>query len=165
MEVLRRVLVIVLLTACSVPGPAAAQWGISFENPMVGEKAPEFKLPTLSGKPKNLSDLREGKNAILFFWATWCPHCRTQLKVLSQKKTEIEEAGIKVILVDTEEPAERVQSYIDTNKIKYDVFLDENSEVSGQYSIIGVPTFVFVDSEGVIKSIEHHLPDNYREMF
>ena len=36
----------------------------------VGEKAPDFTLPSLSGEEVRLSDYR-GKKLVLFMWASW----------------------------------------------------------------------------------------------
>ena len=36
----------------------------------VGEEAPDFTLPSLSGEEVRLSDYR-GKKLVLFMWASW----------------------------------------------------------------------------------------------
>lgn len=36
----------------------------------VGERVPEWTLPTLAGGELGLRDLR-GRKALLFFWASW----------------------------------------------------------------------------------------------
>ncbi len=38
--------------------------------PNVGEPAPDFVLPDLSGRPVALHDFR-GRKVIIFTWATW----------------------------------------------------------------------------------------------
>ncbi|MCB0311525.1 MAG: redoxin domain-containing protein, partial [Bdellovibrionales bacterium] len=40
----------------------------------VGDKTPDFVLPSSSGKTLRLSDYR-GKIVLLDFWATWCSSC------------------------------------------------------------------------------------------
>ena len=66
--------------------------GIGFagaqESPLIGKKAPDFTLERLSGKSASLSEVIKDKKAILFFFATWCPHCREQLKQISARKAE-----------------------------------------------------------------------------
>ena len=141
-------------------------WGQFFflENPLLGEAAPDFTLKTLNGKPMNMTQFRDQKSAIIFFWATWCPHCRAALKELEQQKDQIEKKGIKIILVDLGETEKEVGRYIKTNKINLTVFLDEESSLNDPYAIIGVPTFVLVDSDGIVKAVEHALPPNYEEI-
>ena len=79
-------------------------------NPLAGQPAPDFTLPTLSGQVKNMTEYRNGRSAIIFFWATWCPHCRKQIKELAQQRSDIEGKGIKIILVDIDESLQELCS-------------------------------------------------------
>ena len=36
----------------------------------VGDRAPDFVLPSMDGDERRLSDYR-GKRVVLFFWASW----------------------------------------------------------------------------------------------
>ena len=140
-----------------------AQW-LEAQNPGIGQKAKDFTLKTLRAKKINMTKFRAGKSAIIFFWATWCPHCRGQLVELNVKRKEIETKGIKIILVDLGESKEQVRSYIERNKINLEVFLDEDESLSEEYQIEGVPTLVFIDQDGVTKEVKHYLPENYEEI-
>jgi peroxiredoxin len=144
--------------------PAHAQFFRVFQNPLIGKQAPDFKLATLKSGEVSMTDFREGKSAIIFFWATWCPHCRTQLKELDKKKEELSRKGIKIILVDLQEPVRQVASYMEKNKLDLEVFLDKDQSVAEQYAIIGVPTFYFLNKDGIIRAIEHEIPSNYEEI-
>jgi peroxiredoxin len=134
------------------------------QNILIGRPAPDFTLWTLSGAEVNMTQLRDGKPALIFFWATWCPHCRGQLQALAQKHHDIEQKGIKIILVDIAEDPREVGAYLKAHKAALDVFLDQDEGVAGQYHIIGVPTFFFVNKEGIIIAVKHELPDNYQEI-
>ena len=137
-----------------------------FENPLVGEKAPDFSLKTVSGQEVNLTKFRNSQNTIIFFWATWCPHCREQLQELtSQRADEIRKKGIKLLLVDVEETPAEVSAYVKKYKIPFDVVVDEDSRVSEEYNIVGVPTFFFVDRQGIVQSVEHEISKDYEENF
>ena len=134
---------------------------LMMKNPNIGRPVPEFKVKTLNGPATSLSDFRGGKKTIIFFWATWCPHCRTALKELNRDREKIAQEGINLVLVDVGESARDVKSYVNKNKIGLEVFLDEEETISEQFGIIGVPTFFFVNEAGVIKDVQHHLPDDY----
>ncbi len=134
------------------------------QNPLIAEKAPEFSLPGLDGKEVSLSHLRGNKSAILFFWATWCPHCREALKELNEQAAEIEGKGIKIILINFGESQKEVQSYVNRNEIKLTVLLDKESTLGEPYAIIGVPTFFFIDPDGMVQAVEHAMPGNYEEI-
>lgn len=135
-----------------------------FENPLLGESAPDFTLNTLKQQGVNLTAYRAGQPAILFFWATWCPHCREQLTVLHQQSPGLAAKGIRIVLVDLGEPAPQVQSYMQKNDLDFDVFLDEESVVSEAYGVVGIPTFVLVDAKGIVRAVEHEIPDGYEKL-
>lgn len=135
-----------------------------FGHPLMGKAAPDFKLETLKGGEQTLAQLRDGKPAILFFWATWCPHCRVQLKELAARKSEIELRGIKVVLVDEGETVDTIRAYFQRNKIDFEVFLDKMGTAGEDYGIAGIPTFFLIDRSGTVRSVEHSIPQNYEEI-
>ena len=123
MKYLRSCLLIIFLFSLIsiVPIDARAQF-FMFQNPLVDKEAPEFSVPTLSGREQSFTKFRDGDKAIVFFWATWCPHCRTQLKELNENKEKFEEKDIKIVLVDLGESAKIVRKYMEKNKIDIEVF-------------------------------------------
>lgn len=145
--------------------PVSAQFpGFEMRNSLVGKKSPEFNLSTLSGQKMSLTQSRAGKSAIILFWATWCPNCHEEMEQLSRIAAEIKDKGIQVILVDIGEDSRMVNSYVKRYKVPYDVLLDEESKVAENYRIIGIPTFFFVGKDGVIKAIEHAIPNDYEKI-
>jgi peroxiredoxin len=160
---IRLVLIAGLLCIASIPSSARGEFPF-FENPLVGQAAPDFTLKTLQGTPVNMTRFRENKSAVIFFWATWCPHCRAALKELNKETEQMEKKGIKLILVDLGEGAKEVGAYVSRNQIGLTVFLDEDSFLSDPYAIIGVPTFVLVDQQGIVRAVEHALPENYEDI-
>ncbi len=169
-KIMRKILVIAAFISFVSfnPRPASAQFfdlqKLEEQNPLIGKKVLEFNLPTVNGKRISLTQYRAGKSAIIFFWATWCPNCHEKIDKLSKSATEMKNKGIQIILVDIGENAKAVDSYVKRNKVPYDVFLDENSKVAEDYDIIGVPTFFFVGKDGIVKAMEHSIPDNYEEI-
>ena len=147
------------------PSHAGAQSFFDFfQNQNIGKAAPDFTLRNLKGEDVNMTKYRDGKKAIIFFWATWCPHCRVALKKSIQDKSEIEKKEIKLILVDLGEEEAEVQSHVKRNNIDLDIFLDKENSLAEPYGLIGVPTFYFINQEGFVQAIEHSLPQNYDEL-
>ncbi len=160
---IRLVLMGGLLCVALIPSSVRGEFPF-LGNPLVGQAAADFTLKTLQGPLVNMTQFRDNKSAIIFFWATWCPHCRAALKELDKQSEQIEKSGIKLILVDVGESAKEVSAYVAKNHIDLTVFLDEDSSLGDPYAIIGVPTFVLVDQEGMVRSVEHALPDNYKDI-
>ena len=155
----------VLVALLGVPLGATHAMGQLFfmENSNLGKAAPDFTLDTLKSRNVNMTRYRDGKSAIVFFWATWCPHCREALQGLNNNATRLAEKGIKVILVDIGESSVEVKEHVEKNRVNFDVFLDKDTSLGEPYGIIGVPTFFFLDDKGIVKAVEHSLPDNYEE--
>ena len=137
---------------------------LGVDNPLSGQLAPDFTLETTSGQEVNMTQYRGGQPAIIFFWATWCPHCRKQLKELTQNRQAIEANGIVLILVDVGESLQKVSEYINANNISFDIFIDESTETANAYEIVGVPTFFFINREGFIIDVKNILPDDYQKI-
>lgn len=159
-NIVRTTLVIGLLLVAFQPARAMGQF-FFLENNDVGKPIKDFTLKTLNGPKMSLAEFRGNTPTIVFFWATWCPHCRQELKGLNKRQAELAQKGIKVALVDVGEEDPPVQEYALRNKITMTIFLDADSAVSEDYGIIRVPTFYLVDAQGIIRDVEHVLPDDY----
>jgi len=155
---------VILLTAVFIVIIKSCSPFLSVDNPLNSQLAPDFTLPTLNERQVTMSQFRNGQPAIIFFWATWCPHCRTQLKELTSNHQAIEADGIKIILVDVGESIQKVRDYIDANNISFEIFIDESTEIAKLYKIVGVPTFFFVSREGLIMDVKNALPDDYQKL-
>lgn len=131
----------------------------------IGKQAPNFTLITTSGEMKTFSKVRSSKKTILFFWATWCPHCHDELEQVKNHADDLKNKGIDVVLVDLGEAKEDVMSFIKASEMKMESFIDTDSILQDPYELIGVPTLYFIDENGIIRNITHALPDDYDAYF
>ena len=155
-------LVILLSVAFSASTVFAA--GGLFDHPLAGKKAPDVSLETMKGDQISLTQTIQGKKAIVFFWATWCPHCQDQLRALQEKKSQLEREGIVLVLVDIGEDRDIVQRFLKEKKYDLNVFLDQNNYVAETYSVFGIPTLFFIGSDGVVRDVLHVFPDEYAQI-
>src|SRR3989338_1680398 len=164
MKFLARIVLMAFLVSCFfIPSYAMGQMSFLdfFRNQHADKPAADFTLKALNGEEINMTKYRDGKDTIIFFWATWCPHCRTELKRLNDDGLTLEKEGIKLLLVDLGENKEVVEAYVKKNHVKFPVLLDEESSLAEPYGIIGVPTFFLVNKQGVVKSVAHAFPKDY----
>ncbi len=114
--------------------------------PQVGTLAPPLKLAAYRGSlPERLAD---GKQHLLFFWATWCAPCKASLpEVLAFEQ----ERGVQVIAI-TDEPAEQLDPFFQkfTGPFPATVAVDELRSAFQAYAVSGTPTYVLVDGEGKV---------------
>jgi len=132
---------------------------------VTGRPAPEFTLETVSGKSLTLTQARQGKKTVLFFWATWCPHCHEELERVRQDLAQIQSKGVTVLLVNVGETKEDAAAFLKHQQIPLDSFVDEDNTVSGQYGVVGIPSLFFIDEKGVIHRVEHEFPSDYINAF
>lgn len=158
------ILVAGILAGVLYPQAARAQF-YYMENSDIGKPVKDFTLKIANGESTSLDKYRDGKKAIVFFWATWCPHCRHQLDRLNKEKASIIDRGIKIAPVDVGESEAIVNKYLKSNKVDMNVFLDVDSKVSNDYNLIGVPTFYFVGADGNVVSVGHALPEDIDAVF
>ena len=159
-------IIMITMFLCVVFRPSLALGQFFFlENENIGKPVPDFTLPTTHGQQVNLTQFINGKRAIIFFWATWCPHCREALSGLNRDKDKIAQQNIKLVLIDVGEDEDTVKKYLERNKIDFEIFLDQKTSLAENYGLIGVPTFFFVDEKGIVKDVRHSHSDNYAEIF
>lgn len=115
----------------------------------IGDTPPQFALANVDDELVKLEQF-EGKKIILNFWASWCLPCREEMPVLQQ----FHDAGDVVVLAvnmshkDSSRP--KVMSFLNEYNFTFPVIFDEEGAVSQAYSIINIPTTVFLNEQGDI---------------
>ena len=117
-----------------------------------GDNAPTFSLLDLDGNTISLGDLLKGKEVILSFWASWCPECRQQMPILNGIAKKYRDK-IEIIGVNTGEAKKTVMSFVKDIRIEYKILLDAKGQVAKIYDVVGVPTNVLINKEGLIKNL------------
>lgn len=124
------------------------------------QMAPDFELATLTDETVRLSDYR-GKKVILNFWASWCPPCRVEMPHMENYYEENKEAeNVEIIAVNMtkterggDDKIERVEDFVQENKLTFPILLDETGEVMKLYQIMAYPTTYIINPEGVITEV------------
>jgi len=135
------------------------------ESPLIGKPAPDVVLTKSDGTSASVIASRQGKKAILVFWATWCPHCYEELGFINDNLSSIEQKGTKIILMDVGESKDDVKNYFLRRQMKLISFVDENSFLQETYHLMGVPTLIFIDEKGIIRNVTHAFPSDYENYF
>lgn len=126
----------------------------------VGSLAPEFELAKLDGSTIAFNDLN-GKPAVLVFWTAWCPSCKAEAPEINKLAAKYESKGVRVIGINIGEGEARVKEGVEEFGIKYDVVRDTDTKVAKSYKVVGTPTIVFLDSNGIARYVGNELPSDY----
>ena len=129
----------------------------------VGDVAPDFELLDLAGKKIKLSDYSD-QSVLLVFGATWCPSCRAEIPQLRAIEKKYGDRGLKVLYVDVQESARKVQSFATKHKINYTALLDSRGSVARRYRVQGIPLNIVVGPGRKVKFVDHFIPRNLGEM-
>jgi peroxiredoxin len=116
----------------------------------VGSEAPEFELPTLSGKRISLTEYR-GKKTLLVFFNPGCAYCAQMAPDLAALPTDGRD-GTPIPLVITAGDRQAIRQLVKAHKIAARVLLQRSNEVAERYKAAGTPTGYLVDEEGRIAS-------------
>ncbi len=114
-----------------------------------GTPAPDFNLKSIDGTSLSLSSLR-GKVVVLDFWGAWCTWC---MEGLPRMKELYREAAGKFELVgmdygDTEEVWKETVRKNGMNWLH--AIVPEDDDVILDYGIVGFPTKVIIDADGMV---------------
>ncbi len=120
----------------------------------IGSPAPDFTLKTLDGGQVRLSDYA-GRPVFLNFWASWCGPCRLEMPEIVDAYNTHQGAGLVVLAIDNTQldVVDDVQAFVDEFRLPFPVPLDEKGEAAKAYSILGLPTSVFVDRDGLVQGV------------
>lgn len=122
----------------------------------VGETAPTFQLPSLTGGAIQLGgSSANGKATLLFFTSPTCPVCKTLLPVLKKVDSQ-ENDWLKVVLASDGHESEHL-AFIKENKLDNFPYL-LSPEVGMAYQVSKLPYGVLVDASGKVSA--HGLVNN-----
>jgi thiol-disulfide isomerase/thioredoxin len=94
-----------------------------------------------------------GKVVLLNFWATWCGPCRVEMPFFERTYAEFKDEDFVVLAVDFDEPIEAVRAFKEELNLNFPILLDPGGEVQRTYRVLGYPTSVLIDREGLIHAI------------
>ncbi len=117
---------------------------------LADEFAPDFQLKEIASEHLHrLSDYR-GKVIYLDFWASWCGPCRKSLPALSRLQEELGREEFEVLAINLDEDPEDGRRFLREYPVSYTVLADGSGAISRVYDLVGLPSSVLIDQQGVV---------------
>lgn len=116
---------------------------------ITGKLAPDFSLTLFDGRSIRLSDFR-GKVVFLNFWASWCPPCRAEARLLEAAWRLAKDRDVVFLGVNIQDTEEGARRFIQEFDVTYPNGRDAGSRIAINYGVYGLPETFFIDREGRI---------------
>ena len=112
--------------------------------------APEFTLPLLEGGELVLAQ-HLGQPVVINFWASWCPPCRQEARVLERTWRSYREEGVMFVGVDIQDTESDAITFLKEFDVTYPNGLDRDGKITVDYGVIGLPVTFFVNHDGIVE--------------
>ena len=160
-------LVAVVAVAVAMPQQAKAQKDDIASTTLInkGDKAPDFTVEMVDGSEVTLSKLK-GKVVVVNFWATWCPPCRQELKVVEKELINRFKGKDFVFLpISRGEAKKTVEAFRKQNGYTFPMGLDPKQTIYKKYASNYIPRNFVVGKDGkVIYVSVGYEPKEFAEM-
>ena len=118
-----------------------------------GDKAPDFTVEMVDGEQITLSKLK-GKVVVVNFWATWCPPCRQELKVVEKELINRFKGKDFVFLpISRGEAKKTVEAFRKQNGYTFPMGLDPKQTIYKKYASNYIPRNFLIGKDGKIAFI------------
>jgi len=119
---------------------------------ILGKRAPDFTLPSVTGEKFRLSSLK-GKIVVLDFWAVWCGPCTDSMPFFQTLQDTYGAKGLEVVglhVNDRMPEADEVKEFLGELGILYRNVVS-TTEVDDSYLVYAMPTTYILDRNGVVQ--------------
>lgn len=129
---------------------------VSFTRLATGAVAPGFSLGTLEGKATITLAQYQGQPVLINFWASWCIPCRMETPALERAYQKYQAQGLVVLGLNSGEldDLSAALAFAQEFRVTYPMLWDDTDVIVTSYEVLGLPTSVFVNREGVIQHIQ-----------
>lgn len=116
---------------------------------LTGRAVPNVVVPRLGDGTGSLAEYR-GRAVLANLWATWCGPCKREMPALQRLSEAYRARGFVVVGIDDGEPASIVKRFVRSVEVTYPILLDSDMRYATAFSILGLPTSVFVRNNGIV---------------
>lgn len=138
-----------------VPAVPAQQGGV-----ISAKAAPDFQVQDLDGSAVTLSQFKGKKPVLLYFWATWCPYCMSVRPSVIKLRDGISKNDLAFLAINVGggDSLAKLKRFDQSHPSTLTVLYDGEGKVARLYNVQGIPHFVLVDKNGMVRYSSNELP-------
>ncbi len=127
---------------------------------LMGTPAAALDVETwLNGPPQDMAALK-GNVVIVWFFATWCPHCKQTMPDMAALKQRFAGKPVRLIGITNNsrgQTTELAAAFVSDPQwgFTYPVATDRNGSTSLAYEGTGIPSAALVDKKGIVRWADH----------
>lgn len=128
---------------------------VQYSDPIeVGELAPDFTGPSLTGSNVTLSEeVSKYSVTLLDFWAAWCRPCRVENPNLVRLYKSYKDSGFNIIGVSLDRTQEQWEQAVEDDNLPWTQISNLNfwnDPIARRYSIRAIPQSYLINNEGLV---------------
>ena len=136
-----------------VVGAVALAVGTRQADAPASTAAPAFELPSITDPAETVSlELRDGRPAVLNFFASWCAPCRRELPHFAEASRRLE-GEVTFIGVAHQDDADLAADMLREFDIDYPAGNDPAGDVARRYLLRGMPSTAFIAADGTLVGV------------
>jgi len=128
----------------------------------IGSEVYDFTVKTLTKGKISVKDFTD-KPLILTFWASWCPHCTTEMPQISDLFNNQKERKFELAMVSLDTVKTDLEKFLKANKMtKQFNICDEkgwDGELAENFNIFSTPTIFVIQNNKILAK-----PESYAEL-
>jgi len=142
-----------------------------------GEQLSQFLLETMSGDIISSASFSGQPHILMFYRGNWCPFCTAQIKELTRSYQQLDELGVKVVLISSQDTS-KIEKLANQFNVPFTFLADPGNSAARQLGILqpwgtpfglqtlgypadtALPTVIITDKNARI--LLAHQTDNYR---
>jgi thiol-disulfide isomerase/thioredoxin len=130
---------------------------------LIGRPAPEISIKDWINSDPQAMTAHRGNVVLLEFWATWCKPCHSMFPKIKKLHSDYASRGLRVIALtryyfsvkatagSEESELELIQTFVREHGLEFPVGIAEDARTQMLYGAVGLPTFVLIDRNGLVR--------------